>query len=290
MACAVALILLLALPAAAHANHHEMVISEVHPGTGALADDAFIELQMYSSGQNVVTGQTISYYDSTGINTPFSQFVADPSNGQSQRTILVGDSAVANPDLLDTNLDDHLDGPGGAACFESSVFGVVDCVAWGEFTNTAGLSVGNPAAAIPSGQSLTRSIAPGCETLLEEPDDTDDSATDFTIASPTPRPNSVAPTEKACGPGGGDDTAPNTQITKAPKRKTEKTTAKFKFKSSEQGSTFECKLDGKSYKACTSPRKVKHLDDGKHKFRVRAVDAAGNTDPTPAKAKFKVVD
>jgi len=35
---------------------------------------------------------------------------------------------------------------------------------------------------------------------------------------------------------------------------------------------------------------MKHLDEGKHKFKVRATDAAGNTDPTPAKDKFKVVD
>jgi hypothetical protein len=288
MASAVALLVLWALPAVAHANHHLMVISEVHPGTGALADDAFIELQMYSSGQNVVTGQTISYYDSTGGNTPFSEFVADPPKGQSQRSILVGDSAVASPDLLDTNLDDHLDGPGGAACFESSAFGVVDCVAWGQFTTNAGLPVGTPAPVIPSGQSLARTIAPGCATLLEESDDTDDSAADFELATPSPRPNSVTPTETPCADG--DTKAPQTEITKAPKRKTEKTTVKVKFRSSEPDSTFECKLDGKSFKPCTSPRKVKHLDDGKHKFRVRATDAAGNTDPTAAKAKFKVVD
>ncbi len=290
MACAVVLVGLLALPAGAHANHHLMVISEVHPGTGALADDAFIELQMYSAGQNVVSGQHISYYDSSGANTPFSMFIANPPNAQNQRTILVGDTAVASPDLLDTNLDDDLRGSGGAACFESTVFpSPIDCVAWGAFTNTATLPVGNPAPAIPSGQSLTRSIAPGCATLLEQADDTDDSLADFALTAPSPRPNSVAPTEEACGSGGGDDKAPQTEITKAPRKKSEKTTAKFKFTSSEPGSTFECKLDGKPYKPCTSPRKVKRLDDGKHKFRVRATDSAGNTDPSPAKAKFKVI-
>jgi hypothetical protein len=43
-------------------------------------------------------------------------------------------------------------------------------------------------------------------------------------------------------------------------------------------------------KPCSSPRKVKNLDEGKHKFKVRAVDAAGDVDPTPTKDKFKVVD
>jgi hypothetical protein len=56
------------------------------------------------------------------------------------------------------------------------------------------------------------------------------------------------------------------------------------------GSGCECKLDKKKFKPCTSPRKVKRLDEGKHKFKVRAIAAAGNVDLTPAKDKFKVVD
>ena len=44
------------------------------------------------------------------------------------------------------------------------------------------------------------------------------------------------------------------------------------------------------FKACESPRKLKNLGTGKYKFKVRAIDAAGNVDPSPAKDKFKVVD
>ena len=54
-------------------------------------------------------------------------------------------------------------------------------------------------------------------------------------------------------------------------------------------STFECKLDKKPFKACVSPKTVKHLDEHKHTFKVRAIDAAGNVDSSPAKDKFKVV-
>ena len=81
---------------------------------------------------------------------------------------------------------------------------------------------------------------------------------------------------------------PKTTITKGAPKKTDKTKIKFKFTSSEPDSSFECKFDKKPFKPCTSPKKVKHLDQGKHKFKVRATDAAGNVDPSPAKDKFKV--
>jgi hypothetical protein len=94
-----------------------------------------------------------------------------------------------------------------------------------------------------------------------------------------------------------DTDPPETEITKTPSNKSEKPKAKYKFTSDEPNSTFECKLKGKGLKKsvkrfgdCDSPRKYKRLDEGKFKFKVRAVDAAGNVDPSPAKDKFKVVD
>ena len=99
-------------------------------------------------------------------------------------------------------------------------------------------------------------------------------ADEFTAAAEPPPPT--------------DSTPPQTTIDKGPKKKTKKRKAKFVFSSSEAGSTFECKLDKKPYKSCTSPQKYKRLKRGKHKFSVRATDAAGNTDATPAKYKWKV--
>ena len=87
----------------------------------------------------------------------------------------------------------------------------------------------------------------------------------------------------------GDCAPPETTITKGAPNKTKKHKFKFKFTSSESSSSFECKLDKKKFKPCKSPRKYKRLKKGKHKFKVRATDAAGNTDPSPAKDKFKVV-
>ena len=89
-------------------------------------------------------------------------------------------------------------------------------------------------------------------------------------------------------PVASDTDPPETTIDKGPKKKTAKRKAKFQFSTDEPGSTFECKLDKKNYKPCAPPFKKKVKADKKHKFLVRAVDAAGNVDPTPAKRKWKV--
>lgn len=86
-----------------------------------------------------------------------------------------------------------------------------------------------------------------------------------------------------------DKTPPDTKITKGPPKKTHKTTVKFKFTATEGGSSFQCKLDGKPFKPCRSPKSYKKLKPGKHVFKVRAIDRAGNVDPTPAKRKFTVL-
>jgi len=83
--------------------------------------------------------------------------------------------------------------------------------------------------------------------------------------------------------------APQTKISKGPKARSSSRIAKFKFSSTEAGSTFECKLDRKPFKKCRSPQKYKRLKPGKHVFKVRATDAAGNTDRTPAVRKFTVL-
>ena len=93
-----------------------------------------------------------------------------------------------------------------------------------------------------------------------------------------------------------DTTPPDTSITSGPQVNpggrggqvgaTQSRTASFFFTSTEAGSTFECKVDLGStpgaYAPCTSPRSFTALPDGRHIFWVRAKDAAGNVDPSPA--------
>jgi CSLREA domain-containing protein len=92
-----------------------------------------------------------------------------------------------------------------------------------------------------------------------------------------------------CGKREGMPLVPQTTIRKAPKKKSKSTTAKFKFSSSEKGSTFQCKLDKRPWRGCKSPKTYKGLKPGKHVFKVRAIDKAGHVDPTPARRKFEVL-
>jgi hypothetical protein len=76
-----------------------------------------------------------------------------------------------------------------------------------------------------------------------------------------------------------DTVAPNTTITST---SVSGKSATFSFSSPEAGSTFECRLDGGAWQACSSPKNYGGLKHGSHSFRVRAIDSAGNRDATPA--------
>lgn len=100
------------------------------------------------------------------------------------------------------------------------------------------------------------------------------------------RENASAPQlvlELESGPAAppADTTAPETSISSGPASSTTSTSASFSFSSNEPG-TFECQLDASAYQPCTSPATYSSLAAGSHTFRVRAKDAAGNVDPSPA--------
>ncbi len=84
-----------------------------------------------------------------------------------------------------------------------------------------------------------------------------------------------------------DTQAPETTISSGPSGPINATSASFEF-SSEPAASFQCSLDGAAFSACSSPQSYSSLADGPHTFEVRAIDEAGNTDPTPAARSFTV--
>lgn len=291
LSVALALLALGLMAPSALASFHLVKVTEVFPGTAASPQAEFVELRMPAAGENFFANHKLTLYGPTSAMTGSCAFTATLPNGENQRSALIATPAAVTAFGVATDCalaaGDHLNPSAGAACWD-----VVDCVAWGSVTNTASLAspTGSPAPAIADGMSLNRSTAGACATQLEVGDDTDDSAADFALAAPTPLDNASPAAGTPCSPGGGgaDTSPPKTQITKAPHKKISKGKVKIKFRSSEQGSSFKCKLDKGSFKSCDSPFRAK-VDLGKHKFKVFAIDPAGNRDATPAKLKFKRV-
>jgi hypothetical protein len=85
-------------------------------------------------------------------------------------------------------------------------------------------------------------------------------------------------------PDPADTTSPETTLDTTPNSTTSSVVATFGFSGTDNRSsvTFECSVDGGTYASCTSPFSTSTLSAGSHIFAVRAVDAAGNIDPTPA--------
>jgi hypothetical protein len=86
-----------------------------------------------------------------------------------------------------------------------------------------------------------------------------------------------------------DETAPQTSITSGAFGVIHKGKATFRFSSTEEGSTFQCKLDHRAWRACESAQVYRDLKEGRHVFRVRAIDPAGNVDPLAARRSWRVM-
>ncbi len=81
---------------------------------------------------------------------------------------------------------------------------------------------------------------------------------------------------------------PETTIDSGPSGSTNDSTPTFAFSADEADSSFECSVDSKTFAACSSPHTTEYLPDGPHSFEVRAIDKAGNPDPTPASRSLAV--
>jgi hypothetical protein len=281
----------------AHATFHEMSIRELYPGSIAQPESEYVELQMWSPGQNFVKGHTLRTYDAGGAASGTDTFAANVPSGANQSTILLATPAAEAQFGVKADAPlgaNALDPAGGGVCWEE-----LDCVSWGGFSGKLPSPAGTPAAAggIPDEMALRRGILSGCPTLLEAGDDHDNSAADFSATFPAPRPNSVAPTEHACATGGGSEGsggrqgagAPQTLFRRKPSRRTADRTPTFRFAADEAGVSFQCKVDRGAFKHCRSPFTTAKLSLGRHTFAVRARDDSGKVDPTPARYGFRVI-
>jgi hypothetical protein len=275
-ALAIVLALLLALAVPARAAFHEILVREVY--AGGTANDSYVVLQAYTSGQNFVGGHSVTGYNASGGSLGTFTFSGSVGNGQSQMTILVADSAFAtgfpsgpNPDGTSASL--NLERAGGAVCWDG-----LDCVSWGSFSGSVSPSPGTPAASpggIATGMALRRTISGGsCVGRLDSGDDSNNSEADFTQQAPHPRGN-ASPIEESA-----TCTAPQlpvATIDTAPATATKSTSASFTYHSTPAGASFECKLDTAAFASCSEDG-IDYpgpLAEGSHTFQVRAKNANG---------------
>ncbi|OKL38400.1 Ig-like domain-containing protein [Pontibacter flavimaris] len=85
-----------------------------------------------------------------------------------------------------------------------------------------------------------------------------------------------------------DTVAPETTIASKPGELSNSSTAKFGFSSNESGVTYQVSINGGDFTTVATPYTVNSLTDGKHTLQVRAVDAAGNIDATPASYSWTI--
>jgi hypothetical protein len=97
----------------------------------------------------------------------------------------------------------------------------------------------------------------------------------FTLNAPPVIPDPPALIDPG-PPAMPDSTPPELTFGKKPKSVVTTTKISLTFGSTEQGTTYKCKLDAGPYKPCKSPYK-KSVKVGKHKLLIKAIDAAGNT-------------
>ncbi|MDX2055086.1 MAG: hypothetical protein SFV15_21980 [Polyangiaceae bacterium] len=79
-----------------------------------------------------------------------------------------------------------------------------------------------------------------------------------------------------------DATAPETTIDQKPANPSTLRTPSFVFLANEPNVTFECRIDGAPFATCPANYTASTLTLGQHTIDVRAIDAVGNVDASPA--------
>jgi len=87
-----------------------------------------------------------------------------------------------------------------------------------------------------------------------------------------------------------DITPPETFLDSYPPNPSNSTTADFTFHCTGGPCAFECNLDSGGWSFCSAPKSYSGLLAGSHDFQVRATDAAGNLEPSPASYDWRIKD
>lgn len=78
-----------------------------------------------------------------------------------------------------------------------------------------------------------------------------------------------------------DTTGPRVRLRGRPPKRTRRRRATFAFVASERRARYRCSVDGRRFRVCHSPWKIR-VARGRHRFRVRALDRLGNRGPVAA--------
>lgn len=180
---------------AVHAAHHFTKLVEVFPGATVAPNAQYIVLQAYVADQTVTIGTSVVVYNAAGAELGTFSFTGNVANGADQGKRLIATSAASTFFAVtrDVTMNPVLPAAGGKVCFVSPGFGVIDCVAWGNYTGTPA-GVGTPFSAsvglFPPGRAAIRRLdIAGSPGTLDGGDDTNDSANNFRFGNPSPRNN-----------------------------------------------------------------------------------------------------
>jgi hypothetical protein len=251
----------------------KILISEIQIDTTISSSYDFVELYNPNNFDIDISGFQLKKKASTGSETSIRVF---PTGNKilAQSYFLWTNSNYALSGLIsaDATSTQTLAKNNSLALFDKNR-NLLDAVAWGSSTN-------------PFVESSPFSQNPGKDQGLGRKwiegtgyQDTDNNSVDFEIQSPTP---------KAKNETFRDIIPPETTILNKPSSLTNQTQAIFTFSSSEENSTFECKIDEENWQICFSPQQYSNLLDGLHTFQVKAKDISQNTDPIPAQYQWKI--
>ncbi len=193
----------------------------------------------------------------------------------------------------------RLDPAAGAICWET-----LDCAAWGGFSGSLPSAAGTASGSNPRRHGPATDDRPGVPDPLggrrrprqQQPP----------ISAPSSRARARTPSLPASGPAKACRAGPaaaaipaaappdlaatlrETILRQTPAKRSRDRTPSFRFGADEDGAGFECRIDARPFRSCSSPFTAARLALGRHTFNVRARGDSGALDPAPASYRFRI--